>query len=180
MIPATVAEAARRFGDRTAYVTEAGWSLTYGDVDRVSDEVAAGLVRRGVSEGDVVALILPPGPEYLLAYCGAAKVGAITAGVNDRLSARERAAVLDVAQPKLVLTLAGSDAAAPGGEVVEIARGTGVDDVLREVREPGGCASDSDSARSEPQSGSRSIRSGLPKRPCCDAWARPSIRTWTR
>ena len=58
---------------------------------------------RGVGEGDVLALVLPPGPEYLLAYCAAAKVGAITAGVNDRLSARERAAVLDLAGPKLVI-----------------------------------------------------------------------------
>src|SRR5262249_325346 len=44
-----------------------------------------------------------PGPEYLLAYCAAAKVGAITAGVNDRLSERERFAVLDVASPRVVL-----------------------------------------------------------------------------
>ena len=53
--------------------------------------------------GDVVALVLPPGPEYLFAYGAAAKLGAITAGVNDRLSARERTAVLDVADPKLVI-----------------------------------------------------------------------------
>jgi len=30
MIPTTVAEAARRFGDRIAYVTELGWSLSTG------------------------------------------------------------------------------------------------------------------------------------------------------
>src|SRR5262249_4976135 len=79
MIPSVVAEAARRFGDRIAYVTERGWPLTYTDVDRISDEVAVGLAREGVTEGDVVALVLPPGPEYLLAYCAAAKLGAITA-----------------------------------------------------------------------------------------------------
>ena len=55
MIPTTVAEAARRFGDRIAYVTESGWSLTYADLDRISDEVAVGLAREGVGEGDVVA-----------------------------------------------------------------------------------------------------------------------------
>ena len=104
MIPTTVAEAARRFGDRIAYVTELGWSLSYADVDRISGEVAAGLAREGVGEGDVVALVLAPGAEYLLAYCGAAKLGAITAGVNDRLSDRERAAVLELAQPKLTIT----------------------------------------------------------------------------
>jgi acyl-CoA synthetase (AMP-forming)/AMP-acid ligase II len=104
MIPTTVAEAARRFGDRIAYVTELGWSVSYADVDRISGEVAAGFDRAGVGEGDVVALVLPPGVEYLLAYCAAAKLGAITAGVNDRLSDRERNAVLELAQPKLVIT----------------------------------------------------------------------------
>jgi acyl-CoA synthetase (AMP-forming)/AMP-acid ligase II len=103
MIPVTVAEAARRFGDRIAYVSEHDWSVTYADIDRISDEVAAGLAREGVREGDVIALVLPPGIEYLLAYCGAAKLGAITAGVNNRLSERERAAVLEVAQPKIVI-----------------------------------------------------------------------------
>src|SRR3954449_12757936 len=103
MLSLTVAEAARRFSDRTAYVTPAGWELSYTDIDRVSDEVAAGLARRGIGEGDVVAVALPPGPEYLLAYVANAKLGAITAGVNDRLSQRERDAVIDVAGPKLVL-----------------------------------------------------------------------------
>ena len=108
MIPTSVAEAARRFGDRTAYVTESDWSLTYADIDRISDEVAAGLVREGVGEGDVVALILPPGPEYLLAYCGAAKLGAITAGVNERLSVPERMAVLERARPVAIIFTSGT------------------------------------------------------------------------
>jgi acyl-CoA synthetase (AMP-forming)/AMP-acid ligase II len=104
MLPLTVAEAARRFADRTAYVTPRGWELSYTDIDRISDEVAGGLAARGIGPGDVVALVLPPGVEYLLAYVAAAKLGAITAGVNDRLSQRERDAVLDVAGPRLVLT----------------------------------------------------------------------------
>ena len=107
MIPATTAEAARRFANRIAYVSETGWPLTYAEIDRISDEVAAGLARRGVTEGSVVALVLPPGPQYLLAYIAAAKVGAITAGVNDRLSARERDAVLERAAPTLVLAAPG-------------------------------------------------------------------------
>ncbi|HYL51614.1 MAG TPA: class I adenylate-forming enzyme family protein [Acidimicrobiia bacterium] len=115
MLPVTIAEAARRFADRTAYVTPAGWSLSYADVDRISDEVASGLAHRGVRAGDVVALVLPPGPEYLLAYCAGAKIGAITAGVNDRLSSRERLAVLDVADPRIILD-AGEFAAADAAE----------------------------------------------------------------
>ncbi len=100
----TMAEAARRFADRTAYVTPRGWSLSYTDVDRISDEVAGGLAARGVERGDVVAVVLPPGPEYLLAYAGAAKLGAITAGVNDRLSERERGEIIDLAGPRVVVT----------------------------------------------------------------------------
>ena len=107
MLPATTAEAARRFADRIAYVSEHGWSLTYADIDRISDEVAVGLARTGVDEGSVVALVLPPGPEYLLAYVAAAKLGAITAGVNDRLSARERDGVLERAAPRLVIAAPG-------------------------------------------------------------------------
>jgi acyl-CoA synthetase (AMP-forming)/AMP-acid ligase II len=107
MLPQTTREAARRFGDATAYVTEHGRAITFTDLDRVSDEVAAGLARRGVQPGDVVALVLPPGPEYLVAYVGAAKLGAITTGVNGRLSASERDAVLGRAEPQLVITAPG-------------------------------------------------------------------------
>jgi acyl-CoA synthetase (AMP-forming)/AMP-acid ligase II len=123
MLPQTANEAASRFGDATAYVTEGGWPISYRDVDRISDEVAAGLRARGVGLGDVVALELPPGPEYLLAYLGAAKVGAISAGVNTRLTPGERAAVLDVADPKLVV----DTPAAPS-----------LDTVLVDLRDPNG------------------------------------------
>jgi acyl-CoA synthetase (AMP-forming)/AMP-acid ligase II len=103
-LPWTIAEASRRFSDRTAYVTPRGWSLSYADVDRISDEVAVGLAARGVTAGDVVGLILPAGPEYLLTYAAVSKLGAVTAGVNDRLSERERDAIIDLAGPRLVVT----------------------------------------------------------------------------
>src|SRR4051794_35380314 len=110
-LPWTIAEAARRFADRTAYVTPLGWTLTYADVDRISDEVAVGLAARGVGAGDVVGVVLPAGPEYLLTYAATAKLGAITAGVNDRLSEREREAILEVAGPRLVVTADDASAA---------------------------------------------------------------------
>ena len=78
-----------------------GWALTYADVDRISDEVAVGLARARRRRGRRRRRsCCPPGPEYLLAYAAAAKLGAITAGVNDRLSARERDAILAVAGPR--------------------------------------------------------------------------------
>jgi acyl-CoA synthetase (AMP-forming)/AMP-acid ligase II len=132
MLAATTREAARRFGDRTAYVTETGWSLSYRDLDRISDECAAGLRAQGVAGGDVVALALPPSPEYLLAYLANAKLGAITAGVNDRLSERERDAVLAVAQP--VLTLAAPGFAPAGRASIVVEASPSASDVLDPLR----------------------------------------------
>ena len=105
-----------------------GFELTYADLDRLSDELAAGLARRGVRRGDRVALVVPPGAEYLVGYLGAAKLGAVTAGVNDRLSPGERDAVLERAAPSLVI-------AAPGCgserfECVEVPPAAAADDVL--------------------------------------------------
>ena len=118
-------EAARRFGETPVYVAENGLVLSYTELDRLSDEMAVGLARRGVEEGDVVALVLPTIPEYFVCYLAAAKVGAITAGVNTRLSEVEQQAVLNVAQPSLVLR---------EGDVVPAAT---VDGVLAGWRVPG-------------------------------------------
>ncbi len=121
MLPQTTREAARQFGDATAYVTEDGRALSYTFLDRMSDTVAAGLATRGVGIGDVVALVLPPGPEYLLAYLGAAKVGAITTGINDRLSPPERDGLLARAHPRLVLAGPGLEPDSTTGGLVSCA-----------------------------------------------------------
>src|SRR5207302_8824305 len=102
----------------TALVAEDGWTLSYAELDLVSDEIAAGLSRRGISEGAVVALALPTIPEYLVAYLAVAKLGAITTGVNARLSAPERQAVVGIADPTLVLATA--ELAPASGDVVEV------------------------------------------------------------
>ena len=135
MLAATLREAARRFSDQPAVVTEAGWALSYRDLDRLSDELGGGLLARGVAVGDVVALVLPPGPEYLVAYLAAAKVGAITAGVNDRLTAAERATVLERAAPRLVLNAPGFE---PRGiDAVEVAPAADAAGLHAELRRPG-------------------------------------------
>jgi acyl-CoA synthetase (AMP-forming)/AMP-acid ligase II len=103
MLDRVVREAARRWGDATAYVAPSGWTVSYAELDAMSDEAAAGFVKHGLREGDVVAIVLPPIPEFVIAYVAAAKIGAITAGVNSRLTDEERGRVLDAAEPALVL-----------------------------------------------------------------------------
>ena len=134
-LPDLTRQAAQRFGDAPAIVAEDGWTMSYADLDCVSDEVAAGLSRRGIAEGAVIALALPTMPEYLVAYLAVAKLGAITTGVNARLSAPEREAVLGIADPALVLATA--ELAPAGGDVFEVAPASSVDSLLAELRRRG-------------------------------------------
>jgi acyl-CoA synthetase (AMP-forming)/AMP-acid ligase II len=136
MLGELAGECARRFGDTPVYVSVDGWSLSYRDLDRLSNEVAAGLRRRGIGAGDVVALALPAIPEYPVAYLAAAKVGAITAGVNHRLAGPERAAALGVAGPKL--TLATHDLAPDNTTVEEVSLADNPGAVLAGLRHPDG------------------------------------------
>src|SRR5438034_3647828 len=73
--------AAREAPDAEAFRYR-GERLTYGDWDALADRTAAALAARGIGRGDVVALLLPSTPFYLVAYLGAARLGAITTGIN--------------------------------------------------------------------------------------------------
>ena len=103
MLDSVVRGAAERWGDATCLVAPAGWSLSYRALDQLSDEVGAGLQARGIGPGDVVALCLPTSPDHVVAYAACAKIGAVCAGVNPRLTDHERHAVLDRVDPALVL-----------------------------------------------------------------------------
>jgi acyl-CoA synthetase (AMP-forming)/AMP-acid ligase II len=103
-LAATVRAAGERFGDRAAMVDPDGTRLTYAELDRRSDDVAAGLRAEGVGPGDVVLLELGSDSGYVVAYAGAAKLGAVTAGVNPSLAAPERAALAALAGPARAVT----------------------------------------------------------------------------
>jgi acyl-CoA synthetase (AMP-forming)/AMP-acid ligase II len=132
MLGATLREAANRFDDVPAYVAERGWPVSYAFLDRTTDELAVGLARRGVHAGCVVALVLPPSPEYLVAYLAIAKLGAITAGVNDRLTPPERAIVLERAGADLLIASTGG---APGDhDAIEVEEAGSADELFAGVR----------------------------------------------
>ena len=104
MLPESIRGAARRFGERPAIVDAAGTPVTYRELDRLSDELAAGLLQRhGVHEGTVVALALPSDPSYVAVYLALAKLGAITAGINPRLAPAEADRVVAKLAPDLVI-----------------------------------------------------------------------------
>ena len=135
-LASTVRQAAERFGDRAAVVAGAGWPVTYAELHRLSDEVAAVLeARHGIGEGDLVALVLPSSPDYVVAYAALAKLGAITAGVNPRATAHERNAVLAEAQPTLIIAADDMASDLPADvPVASAVMATGPDDLLSSLR----------------------------------------------
>lgn len=94
--------AAAQYGDRDAYV-DGDRRLTFGAWARASAGLAALLAERGVGRGDVVALMLPAGVDYAISYAAAVRLGAVVTGLNGRLGPREVDAILDRAQPALVI-----------------------------------------------------------------------------
>jgi acyl-CoA synthetase (AMP-forming)/AMP-acid ligase II len=80
--------------------------LTYADWDSLADRMAAGLWARGVRPGDVMALLLPSTPLYHVAYLGAARIGAVTTGVNIRYRRAEIGHVLARAAARLLIAVA--------------------------------------------------------------------------
>ena len=77
--------------------------MTFAELHDLSDRAARALADEGVVAGTVAALTMPSGIDYVVAYLALAKLGAITAGVNHRMSDEERARVLDRLHPDLVL-----------------------------------------------------------------------------
>ncbi|MFX0102979.1 MAG: AMP-binding protein [Candidatus Hodarchaeota archaeon] len=63
-----------------------GVDVTFGELDKYSNQVANTLISNGFEKGDVVAVNLPNIPEYLIAYIAAMKAGCILSGVSPLLS----------------------------------------------------------------------------------------------
>lgn len=110
MLDELIREAAKRFGRRPVLVDQRGDALTYTALHQRSDEVAATWAADGITEGSVLALCIGSTPDYLIAYAAAAKLGAVTAGVNPSLTRPERLALLDRLMPDVVV-----DGALPAG-----------------------------------------------------------------
>jgi fatty-acyl-CoA synthase len=82
-IDANLRRTVERYGDREALVDcESGRRLTYGELDAAVEEVARGLMGRGVQRGDRVGIWSPNTPEWFLLQYGTARIGAILVNIN--------------------------------------------------------------------------------------------------
>jgi len=74
-------ESARSHPEKPAIVSDET-TLTYAELDRASDTVAANLVAQGVDPGEAVGLQLPNVPEFAVALYGIIKAGAVAVPMN--------------------------------------------------------------------------------------------------
>lgn len=94
---------ARIFSARTAVASEDGRSLTYRELDQLTDAVAVSLLERGARPGDRVAVMSNPCPEYVAVNIAGAKLGVTVVGVNTRYTSAEVGYCLEDSQAKLLL-----------------------------------------------------------------------------
>ena len=92
-----------------------GGALTYGELDAASDQLAAGLEAHGIGPGDPVALQLPNIPQFLVAYFGILKAGAVVVPLNVMFKAPEVAFHLRDSAAKILITWAGIAGQAAAG-----------------------------------------------------------------
>jgi acyl-CoA synthetase (AMP-forming)/AMP-acid ligase II len=124
-----------RFANRPALHDPAtGRRWTYAELWTDAGRLADALAGTGVHPGDAIVFSLFNGPEFVLSWLGAMRLGAIPTPINFRLSAGEVAYILDDSQPSafvydqaLIRTAADAITLAEHQPQTLIAAGTGED-----------------------------------------------------
>jgi acyl-CoA synthetase (AMP-forming)/AMP-acid ligase II len=94
------------FADRTALVDGvSGRALTYAQLMRAVRRVAAGLARRGLMKGDVLAVYSPNLPEYVVAFHAVASLGGIVTPINPLYTVEEVERQLTDSHAKFLVTI---------------------------------------------------------------------------
>jgi acyl-CoA synthetase (AMP-forming)/AMP-acid ligase II len=108
--PLTVGAFARacaaRSGDARLLAHADGRVLTYAEADARSRRIARGLLASGVGKGTRVGVLLPNGPDWVIAWLAAARIGALVVPINTFYQARELGFALRHADVALLLTCA--------------------------------------------------------------------------
>ena len=96
-------DSAVRFPDKTALVAS-GKRLTFSQLDDLSDELAQGLLNRGIARGDRVVLFLDNSVEAVVSIFAVLKAGAVFSPVNPTTKADKLAFILNNCRARGVIT----------------------------------------------------------------------------
>lgn len=103
---------ARNRGDRTFIVHRNG-SYSYAQSWHLAECFASYLSAIGITKGDSIGIALPRRPEYLFAFLGATRIGALPFGINYLLPIEQNLVFLRAVRPKVVVA---------AGPMLEVAR----------------------------------------------------------
>jgi long-chain acyl-CoA synthetase len=109
--------AAAAHGDRPALVWD-GRETSFAELDRGAAGIAELLRMRGIEAGDRVGLLLPNGPDFVAAYHGALRAGAVVVPLNTLLAPPEIADRLAASGAQLSIAAGPLAGAAAGHPVI--------------------------------------------------------------
>ncbi|MEM2067808.1 MAG: long-chain fatty acid--CoA ligase [Nitrososphaerota archaeon] len=95
---------AKQHPDKTSIIFF-GKRVTYGELNNYADRFATALHQLGIKKGDVVAIYLPNTPQFVIAYYGALKLGAVVSGVSPLVVERELEFQLSDSEAKAIVLL---------------------------------------------------------------------------
>ena len=81
-------DAARTYPDAPCTIFK-GASISYKEMDEITDRLAAGLADLGVRKGDRVGIFMPNTPQFVMAYFGILKAGGVVVASNFMYGPRE-------------------------------------------------------------------------------------------
>jgi long-chain acyl-CoA synthetase len=93
---------AHRFNHRACLLFQ-GRRITYGELGGLTDRYAYAMRRLGIRKGDRVAVWALNCPEFLIAYYGNAKLGAITVPINTMFTPEEAHYILSDSQARAIV-----------------------------------------------------------------------------
>jgi long-chain acyl-CoA synthetase len=80
-----------------------GRRYTYSEFDAAVNRTATLLISQGVQKSDVVSLLMPNSPEYIIAYFACWKLGALAGPVNSLLKPHELVYIISNSEAKVLL-----------------------------------------------------------------------------
>lgn len=84
-----------------------GSKMTYRELNEATDRFAAAIQQLGVAKGERVSLMLPNLPQYVIAYFGTMKAGAVVVNTNPTYTPRELRHQLEDSGAKVIVMLSG-------------------------------------------------------------------------
>ncbi|MFQ5514715.1 MAG: class I adenylate-forming enzyme family protein [Myxococcota bacterium] len=105
-LPVFLRRQAERFADRELMVLGER-RIRYREAEAASGLLARGLLAAGVSKGAHVGVLMPNGPDWMLAWLAATRIGAVAVPINTFYRARELGWLLDHADIHTLLCVSG-------------------------------------------------------------------------